>query len=202
MTPEDAAFVSRLITGERSAVEQLVRDHHEFLIAMVRPLVGEESAEDIVQEAWIKAFTALSRFEGRATLRTWLARIALNHARSSLRSTGRELVLEAWGRDAGSPISDRFSDDGRWSLPPEPWHHTTPDELLTEAELRECIDEHLRRLPPDQQTVLRLREFESMEFDEIGAITGLSAGNVRVLLHRARQKLHAMIDHFEKVGTC
>jgi RNA polymerase sigma-70 factor (ECF subfamily) len=57
-------------------------------------------------------------------------------------------------------------------------------------------------LPADQQIVLRLREFEAIEFEDIATITGLSQGNVRVLLHRARQKLHAMIDHFERVGAC
>lgn len=202
MTSDDAALISRLVAGERSAVEQVVRDHHGFLIAMVTPLVGQDLAEDVVQEAWLKAFAAFSRFEGRATMRTWLAQIALNDARSRLRALRRGTELEEWGRDNGSPIADRFAEDGRWSRPPEPWHHTTPDEILTEAELHRCIDEHLQRLPPDQQTVLRLREFESMEFEEIGAITGLTAGHVRVLLHRARQKLHAMIDHFEKVGTC
>ena len=50
--------------------------------------------------------------------------------------------------------------------------------------------------------MLRLREFEALELAEIAAITELSEGNVRVLLHRARQRLHAMIDHFQKVGTC
>jgi RNA polymerase sigma-70 factor, ECF subfamily len=202
MTLEDAELIDRLVRRERPAVERVVRAHHGFLVGMVMPLVGVELAEDVVQEAWIKAFAALGRFEGRASLRTWLAQIALNTARSRRRAQGREVSLEEWGQDQGSPVGDRFAEDGHWRDPPGSWHHTTPDELLTEDELRECIEKHLQRLPADQQTVLRLREFESMEFDEIGAITELSEGNVRVLLHRARQKLHAMINHFEKVGTC
>jgi RNA polymerase sigma-70 factor, ECF subfamily len=202
MTHDEAALIERLIRRDRSAVEQVVRAHQGFLIAIVIPLVGPEMAEDVVQETWVKAFAALNRFEGRASLRTWLAQIALNAARTRRRASGREVSLEEWGRDDGSPIGHRFGPDGRWSDPPGSWHHTTPEELLTETELRHCIEKHLHRLPPDQQTILRLRELEGMEFDEIGAITGLTEGNVRVMLHRARQKLHAMIEHFEKEGTC
>jgi len=202
MGADEAGLIDRLARRDRSAIEQVVRAHHSFLVGMVMPLVGMELAEDVVQEAWIKALTAVSRFEGRARLRTWLAQIALNTARSRRRSQSREVSLEEWGRDPGSPLVDRFAENGHWKDPPGAWHHGTPEELLTEEELRECIEKHLQRLPPDQQTVLRLREFESLELAEIGAITELSEGNVRVLLHRARQKLHAMIDHFQKVGTC
>jgi RNA polymerase sigma-70 factor (ECF subfamily) len=194
MTRDEAALIERLIRRDRSAVEQVVRAHQGFLIAVVTPLVGPDRAEDVVQEAWIKAFAALSRFERRAGLRTWLAQIALNAARTRRSSDGREVSLEEWGRDDGSPIGHRFTPDGRWSDP--------PGELLTENDLRDCIEKHLQRLPPDQQTVVRLRELEVMGFQEIGAITGLTEGNVRVILHRARQKLHAMIEHFEKEGTC
>jgi RNA polymerase sigma-70 factor (ECF subfamily) len=202
MTHDEAALLDRLIRRDQSTVEQVVRAHHGFLIAIVIPIVGPDIAEDVVQEAWIKAFAAFSRFEGRSSLRTWLAQIALNAARTRRRSAAREVSLEEWGRDDGSPISHRFAPDGRWSDPPGSWHHSTPEELLTESELRDCIEKHLQRLPSDQQTVVRLRELEAMEFEEIGTITGLTEGNVRVILHRARQKLHAMIEHFEKVGTC
>ncbi len=202
MSGVDTGLVERQRCRERSAIEEVVRAHHGFLIAMVRPLVGPESAEDVVQETWIKAFTAFARFEGRASLRTWLAQIALNTARSRRRSQGKEVPLEEWGPDPRSPIAHRFSQDGRWSDPPVAWHRSTPDELLTEEELRGCIEKHLQRLPPDQQTVLRLREFEGMELGDIANVMALTEGNVRVLLHRARQKLHTMIDHFEKAGTC
>jgi RNA polymerase sigma-70 factor (ECF subfamily) len=181
---------------------ELVRAHHGFLVSLVMPVIGREFCEDVAQEAWVKAFTALERFEGRASFRTWLAQIALNTARSRRRKLSREISLDAWGVDNGSPIADRFDDQGRWSEPPMGWHHHTPEALLTEAELRACIEKHVQRLPPDQQSVLRLREFEGMELKDIAAATELSEGNVRVLLHRARQRLHSMISHFEKVGTC
>jgi len=202
MTAVEALLVERLRNHERAALAELVKTHHRFLVSMVTPLVSREFAEDVVQEAWIKALAAADRFEGRAAVRTWLAQIALNTARSWRRARRREGTLEEWGLDTGSPVAARFDAGGSWRLPPEAWHHNTPDALLTEGELRGCVEKHLERLPPDQQTVLRLRDIECMELDDIAAITELSEGNVRVLLHRARQKLHVMIEHFEKVGTC
>ncbi|MBS0418041.1 MAG: sigma-70 family RNA polymerase sigma factor [Proteobacteria bacterium] len=202
MTSTEASLVARLQRRDRTAMAETIRTHHSFLVNLVRPVVGKDVAEDLVQEVWIKAFDALDGFEGRARLRTWLAQIALNLARSRRRRVSREVSLEDWGTDPGSPIAERFSERGKWIEPMASWNHETPEELLTEAELRACIGKHVERLPPDQQTVLRLREFECMELAEIAAVTQLSEGNVRVLLHRARQKLHAMIEHFERMGKC
>jgi RNA polymerase sigma-70 factor (ECF subfamily) len=76
---------------------ELVRAHHGFLVSLVMPVIGRELCEDVAQEAWVKAFTALERFEGRASFRTWLAQIALNTARSRRRKLSREISLDAWG---------------------------------------------------------------------------------------------------------
>src|SRR5437016_14550982 len=105
MGSEEAGLIDRLARRDRSAIEQVVRAHHSFLVGMVVPLVGMELAEDVVQEAWIKALTAVSRFEGRARLRTWLAQIALNTARSRRRAGSREVYLEEWGRYSGEPLA-------------------------------------------------------------------------------------------------
>ena len=187
---------------DRAALADMVKAHHRFLVSLVTPVVTRRYAEDVVQEAWIKAFGAIQGFEGRAALRTWLAQIALNTARSWHRARRLEPPLEGWGADPGSPLADRFARDGHWIRPPHAWHRETPEALLTEGELRDCVQKHLERLPPDQQTVLRLRELEGLAIGEIAAITGLTAGNVRVLLHRARQKLHIMLEGFEREGTC
>ena len=202
LRPDEVASIEELRSGGRLMMERLVRAHHRFLLRMVVPLVGAELAQDVVQETWIKALRAMSGFEARASLRTWLAQIALNTARARRRAQYREIGRNEWGHDPGSPIAERFGQDGHWNDPPGAWHYSTPEALLTEEELRGCIDKHLQLLPQDQQTVIRLREFEGFELAEIAAITELSEGNVRVLLHRARQKLHAMIDHFDKVGAC
>lgn len=202
MVAVEASMIGRLRNHDRAALAEIVRAHHGFLISMVTPLVTRDFAEDVVQEAWIKAFAALDRFEGRCSLRTWLGQIALNSARSWRRSRRHEARDLPWGGDCDSPVAGRFAEDGAWSDPPAAWHHNTPEALLTEAELRECLEKHLGKLPPDQQTVVRLRDIEGMELADIATITELNQGNVRVLLHRARQKLHLMIEHFESTGTC
>ncbi|MOA00222.1 ECF RNA polymerase sigma-E factor [compost metagenome] len=199
---EEQELVRRLQQGEAAACEAVIKAHHRFLIAMAVPLVGQTLADDVAQETWLKAFAAIDRFEGRSRLRTWLARIALNEAHSLRRKHQREVSLDGWGADPGSPIGTRFSERGAWSTPPAQWHHDSPEALLTEAELHECIRKHLHRLPEDQQAVVMMRELGGLEFAEIAQATGLSEGNVRVLLHRGRQRMHAMLNHFEEVGTC
>lgn len=199
---DEQELIKRLRKGDSTALEAVIKLHHAFLVAMAMPLVGPESADDVAQETWLKAFAAISKFEGRAKLRTWLARIAINEAHAMRRKRGREIALDGWGIDSGSPISSRFSEQGAWDAPPSQWHHDTPEELLTEAELHECIRKHLHKLPGDQQSVVMMRELGGLDYDEIAQALGLAEGNIRVLLHRGRQRMHAMLNHFEEVGTC
>jgi len=199
---DEQELVKRLRQGDSNALETAIKLHHAVLVAMAIPLVGADSADDVAQETWLKAFAAISKFEGRAKLRTWLARIAINEAYALRRKRGRELSLDDWGIDSGSPIGSRFNQQGGWNAPPSQWHHETPEALLTEAELHECIRKHLHQLPGDQQSVLMMRELGGLGFDEIARALSLAEGNIRVLLHRGRQRMHAMLNHFEEVGTC
>lgn len=199
---EEQALIQGIQRGETEACEAAIRTHHRFLIAMATPLVGPDLAADVAQETWLRAFAAITAFEGRSRLRTWLARIALNEAHALCRRHRRELSWDGWGEDSGSPLAGRFDAAGEWARPPVPWHHDTPEALLTEAELHECIRKHLHRLPGDQQSVVTMRELAGLEFAEIAQALGLTEGNVRVLLHRARQRLHAMLERFEEEGTC
>ena len=199
---EEEELVTRLRKGDRAALGEAITLHHGFLLAMVRPLAGVQWAEDVVQETWLKATLALPRFEGRSKLRTWLARIAINEAHAIHRKQGREQSLHGWGRDLGSPIASRFDNRGRWVEALEPWNHDTPESIISEAELHHCIRKHLRTLPVDQQTVLMMKELAGLECFEIAQALLLSEGNVRVLLHRGRQRLHTMIENFEETGKC
>jgi len=199
---EEQVLIEGLRCGESGACETAIRAHHRFLIAMATPLVGADLAADVAQETWLRAFAAIGTFEGRCRLRTWLARIALNEAKALLRRHKRELSWDGWWEDPGSPLAGRFDAAGEWARPPIPWHHDTPEALLTEAELHACIRKHLHRLPADQQSVLTMRELAGLGFAEIAETLGLSEGNVRVLLHRGRQRLQAMLERFEEEGTC
>lgn len=199
---DEQELLRRLRRGDNGALEAVIKLHHGFLVAMAMPLVGPDSADDVAQETWLKAFAAIGKFEGRSKLRTWLARIAINEAHAMRRKRGREVSLDGWGVDSGSPIGSRFNEQGAWDIPPSQWHHETPEELLTEAELHECIHKHLHKLPHDQQCVVMMRELGGLDYPEIAHALGLAEGNIRVLLHRGRQRMHAMLNHFEEVGTC
>ncbi|MEO4046510.1 sigma-70 family RNA polymerase sigma factor [Pseudomonas sp. CAU 1711] len=199
---DEQALLKRLRQGDKDALGSAIQLHHAFLVTMATPLVGRELAKDVAQETWVKAFSAIAKFEGRSKLRTWLARIAINEAQAILRKTGREIPLDGWGKDSGSPIGSRFNAQGAWGSPPTPWHRDTPEALLTEAELYECINKHLHRLPNDQQSVVLMRELGGLDYAEIARALNLSEGNIRVLLHRGRQRMHAMLNHFEEAGTC
>ncbi len=199
---DEQELVKRLRNGDDRALEAVIEQHHGFLVAMATPLVGPDLADDVAQETWLRAIAAIGKFEGRSKLRTWLARIAINEAHALRRKMGREVSLEGWGVDPGSPIASRFGQQGAWNAPPSPWHHETPEELLTEAELFECIRKHLHQLPGAQQSVVMMRELGGLDYAEIAQALGLVEGNIRVLLHRGRQRMHAMLNRFEEVGTC
>ena len=194
---EKSSFFMGFPNRDGPTLARMASSHHGFLNRLVTPLVTSQFAEDVVQEAWVKVSAAMERFEGHDSPRPWLAQIALDIARSWLRAHGREASFEHWGGNVGSPMADRFADDGHWSRPPEPWHHDTPEALLAEDGVRVCLELSLERLPPTQQIVIRLRDIECMALADIAAITGLSEVNVRVVLHRARQKVQLGFEQLE-----
>lgn len=198
MTSVEPSLLNALRYRDRIAMREVIKANHGFLIALVIPLVGKRFAEDVALETWMKTLAALDRFERRGNLRVWLAQTALNAARSKQRLVPQEVK---WGTDPGSPIAGRFGKGGKWSEPPTEWD-SAPVELLTDEVLRSCIEKHMARLPPDQQIVLRLRDLEFMDLEQIAITTQLTRGNVCVLLHRARQELQAMIDRFRRTGSC
>lgn len=170
------------------------------MLATARRIVGGADAEDLVQESWLAAFRQISSFEGRSKLSTWLCRIVSNRAISSLRSKPKELSLDS---DLGSdPAANWFDETGHWVARPTLWDPGTPEQLLDATELQRCIDRHLDEMPDNQRRVLLLRDTHEKSFDEICNSTELSASNVRVMLHRGRLKLMAMVNHFQETGTC
>ncbi|MCC1496348.1 RNA polymerase sigma factor [Alcanivorax sp. 1008] len=199
---DNASELAQLRNGDEAAFARLVRAHHRALLALARPIVGESEAAEVVQIAWIKAHAALKDFEGRSALRTWLSRIVINEARMMLRQRKREVFLEDMQAEAPGPLVDRFRSDGHWSVPPVNWHADSPDSLLTREELADCLAALLDSLPSNQRALLELRDSDGMPFDEVCNMLGVSASNARVLLHRARSRLFALVDHFEETGEC
>lgn len=195
-----ASELDALRRGDADAFNAVVRANHRALLAVARGIVGSDDAEEIVQIAWIKAFQGIAGFEGRAKLRTWLTSIVLNEARMHLRRLAREprMALD----DTEDPFGDRFDARGGWSQPPLAWRSPRPEDALMQEQFAECLGRILDALPAQQRLVLELRDVQGLSLETIGAELGLAAGNVRVLLHRARAKMYQAIEHFEVSGEC
>ncbi len=199
----DAALLARLRSGEQAAFEELVRQHHGAMKRAAAAIIGDAQAEEVVQEAWLAAIRNLSDFEGRSTLKTWLFSILINEARGRLRKAKREVRMEDYGAsDEGLLDPDRFLADGHWAHEPMLWHDQSPEALLSHDDFRRCLEKVLDMLPQIQRNVLTLREYQGLEVEQICNILSISASNSRVLLHRARARVYAMVDQFEETGTC
>lgn len=199
---EDEAFVRRVIAREPTACRHLVKTHHARLVAIARSLVGA-AAEDVVQEAWLQAFRALPRFEGRSSLGTWLTRIVLNAGYSHHRFDRASLrvSLDA-ALEEGMPLAERFDFRGHWNDPLAAWADDSPEDILGREQLALRLQQRLQQLPEAQRLAWMLRDQSGLEFAEIAETLGTTQANVRVLLHRARLRLMEVINLFEEGASC
>jgi RNA polymerase sigma-70 factor (ECF subfamily) len=194
MTDPDDELLPQLLAGEESAYRSLVTANHRTMLRLARAVVGPEAAEEVVQEAWIKAMAALPAFERRSPLRIWLLRIVRNAAIGRLRREARAPETESLDNDARA---DRYSEDGSWRVPPSAWSLDTPEALLAAGELESVIESTLAAMPEVQRAAITLRDIEGLSFDEICNVLDVSASNARVLLHRARRRLWHAIDTYQ-----
>jgi RNA polymerase sigma-70 factor, ECF subfamily len=186
--------------GDRDAFSQLVREHHRALNALARTLVAHGHAEEVVQNAWLKAYLAIGSFEGRSSIRTWLSRIVINEAKMKLRKNWREVTLED---DVGhDSLLDRFDSAGNWQHPPSTWSADSPEALLMQEDMASCLARTLARMPPSQRALIELRDVQQLPFDEICNTLNISASNARVLLHRGRAQIFAAVDRYQETGEC
>jgi RNA polymerase sigma-70 factor (ECF subfamily) len=170
--------------------------------AVAIAIVGAAHADEVVQDAWLAAVRNLDGFQGRSSLKTWLLTITANTAKSRLRKVRRDVSLDDLPAPHGSLDDTRFAADGHWSPAPLAWHEDSPEALLAEDELRQCLEKTLLSLSELQRSVLLLRERQGLELEEICNLLAVSLSNVRVLLHRARLKVFATVEHFEETGEC
>ena len=202
LTADDTDLLKRLLAGEQQAFRKLVSTYQGAMQAVAYAIVGSRHADEVVQDAWLLVVRNLASFEGRSSLKTWLLTITANSAKNRYKQNRREVLLDDLPSPHGSVNDDRFSSDGHWLLAPFTWHHDTPEALLAEDELRECLEHTLLSLPQLQRSVLVLRERQGLELEEICNLLDISLSNVRVLVHRARLKVFATVEHFEETGEC
>jgi RNA polymerase sigma-70 factor (ECF subfamily) len=198
---DDAALVARLRAGEEDAFAELVRAQHGRLLRIVRGFCrgNRATAEDVVQEVWVAVLTGLDRYTGEAPLGAWMAGIAVNKARTRATRDGRMVTFSDLARaelegESGAVDPDRFAANGHWVDGVEPWDEGTPERLAGDREMIAQLAVALETLPPAQRTVVTLRDIEGHDGSEVCRMLGLTEGNMRVLLHRARSKLRVALD--------
>ena len=168
--------------------EKLVRDHIAWMLKLAERLLGDRAlAEDAVQDAFISAFRALDKFEGRSSLKTWLHRITVNAALTRLRQSKRRAELSI---DADLPEFDQY--DCRIEAP---WHYlATLEEVIENDDLRAIVTSCINALPDSYRIVLQLRDIEGYDTREVAQRLDISEANVKVRLHRARAALKKQLE--------
>jgi len=197
-----AALVDAMRAGNEAAFSQAVHRYTPAMLSAIRGLCDPSTAEDVVQESWLIVIRAINGFEGRATLKTWLCSIAVNEARQRLRKKKREISESDIDATSGPSLEGRFGAGGGWLFPPTAWAADTLEGLIERDSLQHCLEKHIAALGEDQRSVLMLRDLQQMPFEEICNILQLSHSNTRVVLHRARQRIFTMVDHFMETGEC
>ena len=173
-------------------------------IALVERLrAGDERAfEEVVQEAWLGVLNGLDRFEGRASLKTWILRILVNTAKTRGTREARTVPFASLAGDEPAVAADRFRGagdafPGHWRAYPGNWQRV-PDEVLNARETLGVVIGAIEALPPPQRLVITMRDIQGCSPEEVCEALDVSEGNQRVLLHRARSKVRGALErHFD-----
>jgi len=176
----DLMLVERVQRGEARAFDYLVlRYQHKVLKLIMRYVRDPVEAEDVAQEAFIKAYRALPSFRGDSAFYTWLYRIAINTAKNSLVSSKRRPV--EYNLD--------LQDSEQYEMQARLKDSETPEGLLLTDEIRETVNAAIADLPEDLRTAIMLRELEGMSYEEIAAAMECPVGTVRSRIFRAREAI-------------
>jgi RNA polymerase sigma-70 factor (ECF subfamily) len=184
--PEDAVLIRKAQEGDVDAFESLVREYQQTVYALCRRLTGaHQSADDLAQETFIKAYFALSRFDARWPFYPWLRKIAVNASLNYLKSRNRERPL----------LDEAIAVRG---VEPRPVQDL-PQARLEQAEFEEKFRKSVDSLPDEQKSAFVLRFYEGLSYGEISRTLGVPHGTVMSRLNRARQKLKALLaDSLER----
>ena len=192
---DDPAFLAKLRQGDQDAYRQLIRRFHASLVGVAATIIGSRAqAEEVVQDAWLAVFNGVAKFEGRASLASWIFTIVLNRARTRIGQEGRLTALPIEeGPDRAVDLR-QFKDDGHWLEAPRLWDELDPERVYGGKQLWEHVQIAIAAMPPSQRAVLVLRDMEGQDAATACEMLGISPENQRVLLHRARGRVRAAID--------
>ncbi|MCS6830024.1 MAG: sigma-70 family RNA polymerase sigma factor [Armatimonadota bacterium] len=184
---EDTLLVRRCSDGDASAFEKLYQKYVRLVYSVAYRMVPGEEAHDLTQEVFIRAFKNIRSFRGDSSFRAWLLRIAHNLCCNRLRDMKRERT------DSLEEMAER--ENGGY----EPISQEDLQAHVERDELQRKVREVLARLPEDYRTMLILRDFEQLSYEEISHITGLTIANVKSRLHRARLAFKRLFEPYYRV---
>jgi len=200
---DDGLLVQRLRAGDEDAFMTLVDRYGPQMLRVARLYVPTAAiAEDVVSETWLAVLAGLDRFEGRSSLKTWIFRILANRAKTrglrERRSVPFSSLADAGDDDGPTVDAERFEPAGsrwagHWSTAPSRFGDL-PEEQLLSKETAETARTAIAALPESQRTVITLRDVEGWDAAEVCDLLGISEGNQRVLLHRARSKVRQALE--------
>jgi RNA polymerase sigma-70 factor, ECF subfamily len=178
----EAELIQRVCDGDKEAFYALVEPCERGIYTAAMAILNNQAdAEEVAQEAVLKAFAALPRFRRESKFSTWLIQITINEARLKLRKDRRHLyesIDEPQSGDEGDAFPKDFAD----------WREI-PSEELQRRELREALKRALDALPPKYRTVLVLRDIQHLSIQETAQVLGITEGSVKTRLLRARYQM-------------
>jgi RNA polymerase sigma-70 factor (ECF subfamily) len=189
----EAALVAEARSGNTEAFSTLVRQYDRYIYRLALNITGNaEDAEDVLQEALLKAYTKLDTFHGESRFYTWLVRIAVNEALMKLRKRGTEKTVS---------LDEPIEGDDKDLIPREveDWADN-PEQRYGKLELQQILKETVDKLEPQFRTVFVLRDIEDLSTEETAKLMGLSVPAVKSRLLRARLKAREMLSQYFRKG--
>ena len=177
----DEEIVARVLGGEPVLFEILMRRHNQRVYRAIRSILREDGeTEDVMQEAYVRAYEHLEQFEGRAQFSTWLTRIAVHEALRRSAAQGKFDPLEWEDPEGEQAVMTRFESDS-----------PTPEAQASRGELSILLEDAILSLPSIYRAVIMLRDLEEMSTAETAAALCLTEANVKVRLHRGHELLRS-----------
>jgi RNA polymerase sigma-70 factor (ECF subfamily) len=181
----DQQLVQRVQQGDRRAFDLLVLRYQQRIVKLIMRYVRDPAeAQDVAQEAFIKAYRALPGFRGESAFYTWLYRIAINTAKNHLAALQRKPV----------DYEVDLQDPANYELNAQLRDEETPEGLAMQEELRRTVERTIASLPEDLRTAIMLREIDGLSYEEIASAMDCPVGTVRSRIFRAREAIDRSID--------
>ena len=185
----DQQLVERAQKGDTRAFDLLVKKYQHKILGLIGRYISDHAeVQDVAQEAFIKAYRALSKFRAESAFYTWMYRIAINTAKNHLVSRGRRPP----GSDLDINDAEIIDMSGRLS------DIETPEAAIARDQLEEAVFEAIENLPDDLRTAITLRELDGLSYEDIAQIMDCPVGTVRSRIFRARE---AVDQHIQPLVT-